>query len=424
MATVATVPFGNSKGKPLGEAEEKDLKFVFEAIAQKLTDNPNKDYAAKDRQLLGLIKAELVAKRGHDGAQYVIPTAPPAGASAPARTAPAQAAPQQTSALAKIEGATLVGSTRNTEQINDLLEKASRDAHLITPATVCGSLPEGCEVALSFVKVNPDASKSGPGDVSEVGGGKLNLAAHVIKKIGAAAGVSWVTNESGRLDNGSDPHYVHFRAVGTVKNFDGSLRKISGEVEIDMREGSPQVVAMEQRAKDGSNFASQLRDTRFFILRHAETKAKARAIIDLGMKRSYTAAELAKPFQVARLMWTGRTDDPELRRIFAEKQADAMIGANAMLYGGQPMAPVRQAPPQVQAGVPYRQIVDAPQPAQLGHAPPPVGGISSDDEDEAAGEQGPAESTPRPAARPAKKAEPTGEIPDEIEQPYAEKGGL
>ena len=174
---------------------------------------------------------------------------------------------------------------------------------------------------------------------------------------------------------------------------------------------------MKARAKDGANIESQIRDTRLFLLRHAETKAKLRAIADMGVRRSYTAEELSKPFRVARLMWTGRTNDPELKRVFAEKTADAMIGAASAMYGMQsapaPRAPIRQ--------------VEAP--ALSGHAPPALGAPSrgwDDDAELVDYEQpqqraaAPARSAPVnvPAARPTPRpAQPM----DEIEQPYADE---
>jgi len=138
---------------------------------------------------------------------------------------------------------------------------------------------------------------------------------------------------------------------------------VSGEVEMDMRDGSPQIVAMKSRASSQKGFESQLRDTRLFLLRHAETKAKLRAIADMGVKRSYTAAELRKPFAVARLMWTGETDDPELKKEAFRMQHEKMVGASSALYGDD----------------------DATTPAKLpkfeGHEAPPVGEVADDDGD-------------------------------------------
>jgi hypothetical protein len=201
------------------------------------------------------------------------------------------------------------------------------------------------------------------------------LLGHVVKQIAAAAGVSWIMEQTGRLDDGSDPHFCHFRAVGMVTSFDGSKRVVSGEVDMDLRDGSPQVDALKARAAAKKRDASdQIREMRLFILRHAETKSKLRAICDIGLRRSYTERELSKPFVVARLMWTGQSDDPELRRMYAEKMADAQMAGVMGLYGNAAALPRRAPAPQ------RPQLAHAGQFA--GHAPPPVGALTAGAEPE------------------------------------------
>jgi len=293
--------------------------------------------------------------------------------------------------LAKRKDSVLSTAISDPRAVTERLANYRDEFHLVSPATSCDALPPGCGVAVSLVWVDPNADKFGPGEVYKVTGGKLGLSGTTLKRIGAAAGVDWDPKQSGRLDSGQDPHYCHYRAVGYVRNFDGSERTVSGEVEIDMRDGSPQVIAMEARAKEGSNFESQLRDTRHFLLRHAETKAKLRAIADIGIKRSYTAAELEKPFAVARLMWTGETNDPELKREFARMHAEHMIEGRRRLYGDDSPRPVAQ----------FR-----------GHEPPPVGVVDEDIDDyggydaEAVGEEKPPSS---PSQEPPAEPPPVGD---------------
>lgn len=394
MASAFTIPGGKNKGVALADADDGSIRYWYDRIGKDLAENPDKPYAERDRGWLAAARAEL-GKRGvvlddvGGGAQR-------GAADRPATSGGGAHQQRQAAPLARRpETQVAMGSLRDATEINAQLDVAVSQYHLVSPATSCGALPEGCEVALSMIKVSANTDKGGPGEVAPVGGGKLSLSGFVLKRIAAAAGVSWDMNATGRLDDGSDPHYASYRAVGWVRNFDGSARCISGEVEIDMREGSPQLVAMKARAKDGANIESQIRDTRLFILRHAETKAKLRAIADMGVKRSYTAAELDKPFCVARLMWTGRTNDPDLKRIFAEKTADAMIGAASAMYGTQ-SAPVQRAPQALQ--------VHAPQvPAMGGHPPPALGAASrgwDDDHDLVDMEQPYAAPAPRPTPKP------------------------
>lgn len=284
--------------------------------------------------------------------------------------APAQGASAST-ALAKPAGAPMSGTSRDAQVLTGQLQYAQANYHLVSPATSVGSLPEGCEVALCKVLI--EGAETYP-----VGGGKKGLQKSALDKIAAAAGVSWDPRQSRRLDDGSDPYYCAYLAVGTYRHFDGTVITIQGTKEMDLRPGSAQV----QKINETSSAAAvQLRDTRAHIVAHAESKARLRAIRSLGLRSSYTDDELRKPFVVARLMWTGRTEDPTLRRIFAEMQAKAMIGGVQALYGHEPStAPIGALP------------------AAAPHRPPPVGMVPADEED--GGYVPPPPPTPKPASPP------------------------
>lgn len=271
---------------------------------------------------------------------------------------------------------------REPDAITKRLTEMAERFHLVAPATEIDHVPEGFGVSVSMVQISGDnfvqngrytnVNKRGPGDVYDVGGGKVGLSKRPLEQIWAAAGGSWNLALTGRLDDGSDPRYVHFRAVGVARNFDGTPREVSGEVEIDARDGSDLINEIETKArereanenhrgkKDGG--ASQILELRKFLLRHAESKAKLRAIASLGVKRSYYASELDKPFAVARLTFTGQTDDPELRREFSRMAAASALGGAQSLFG--PGAPSPAALPAAPAG----------------HPPPPVGSVDDDDE--------------------------------------------
>ena len=241
------------------------------------------------------------------------------------------------------------GIARTTDAANEQLRAAAEHYNLVSPASSLASLPDGCEVALSVVTVDPAPAS---GEVYDVGGGKLGLSKVILDRISAAAGVSWDASQSRRIDDGANPHYCHFRAVGTYKHFDSTPMQVIGEKEMDLRDGSPQIEALYERfraAKDRGGRAKdptgQIREMRLHILAHAETKARLRAVRSLGLKTAYTQAELRRPFVVARLMFTGRTDDPDLKRIAYQMRMASALGGMAALYG--PAAPVRLAPPQI-----------------------------------------------------------------------------
>lgn len=350
-----TIPGGQEKGTPLSEASDRTLEYWIGRISSDLQKDPNKRYADRDRAWLAAAQAE----QGRRSGQSELGTQPavPAPQTALARSGP----PAASISLGK--------ASRDPAAITKALDEFNEQFHLVTPATTVDVLPEGFGVSLSLVKVNPSTDRDGPGEVYAVGGGKVGLSGPKILEIAGAAGVDWLPAESGRLDNGKDPHYVHFRSVCIVKNFDGTPRRLAGEVEIDARDGSPQIDEIETKAANAKpnprDPRPQILELRKFILRHAETKSKLRAIASMGVKRSYHPKELAKPFAVARLNWTGQSDDPVLRRDFARMGAEKMLGGAQTLYGQQPTP---------------AQLPRAPQQFE-GHDPPPVGSVDDAEHD-------------------------------------------
>lgn len=276
-----------------------------------------------------------------------------------------------------------VGSFDSGARANEILQAASEQFHLVSPASSVGSLPEGCEVATSFVRVDRE------NETYDVGGGKRGLAKVALDRIASAAGVSWDPIASCRLDDGSDPYYCLFRAVGTMRGFDGSPVTITGTKEMDLRPRSPQLDAIEARAKEGKSSEKQIREMRLHILGHAESKARLRAIRSIGLRTSYDDKDLKKPFLVARLVFTGRTEDPTLEREFALMRAHAMLGSVSALYGTSPA-------PQLVAAPPVQRM-------SSGVRPPPVGRSVDIDEDDI---PEPRRSPPPPPARSAAPAAP------------------
>lgn len=289
---------------------------------------------------------------------------------------------------------TFSGSHREPGTIARILEKAAAEFNLVSPATSCGTLPEGCSVALSTVLIDSrlesknNRQVSVSGEIYEVTG-KWGLAKIALERIASAAGVSWDPVASRRLDDGSDPHYCLFQAVGTYTDFDGRERQIVGTKEMDLRIGSPQCLAIEDRARDDKGREKQIREMRLHLVGHAESKARLRAIRSLGIRPAYSLDDLRKPFVVAKLMFTGETNDPVLRHEFAILQAKALLGGRRTLYG-EPSAP---------------QLAPAPIRSPAVVPPPPVGQSYADDDPESSRRQ-PTTSAPAPepsSARPAQR---------------------
>ena len=348
MATAFTIPGRQQKRTPIDEADDRSLNYWVDRISKSLAEDPGGRFADRDTQWLEAARAEL-ARRAAGGA----PAAAPATQAAPAAAQRRAPAPQTALARSTSGSVAIAGSHARADEIAAALAEAEQSFHLVSPATQCGSLPEGTEVVISMVTVDARVGRDGKplsADIYPVGMGKFGLSKAPLDRIAGAAGVDWDPVLTRRMDDARDPYYCAFQAVGYVRSFDGTRRTITGTKEMDLRDGSPQCEALAGRKRDGSGDASkQIREMRLHILGHAESKAKLRAIRSLGLQTSYRPEEFSKPFAVARLMFTGRTADPELRREFARMNADAMIGGTRALYGA-PALPAPTAAPARPAG--------------------------------------------------------------------------
>lgn len=318
-------------------------------------------------------------------------------------------------------------NSRNPDEVNNALRAAREQAHLISPMTVCPGLPEGCEVSLALVYVNTET------DTYKVQGTqKRALLKHKLEEIATAAGVSWDPQCSVRTDPGNEPSRCSYKAVGHYRQPDGSIITIVGDKEVDLREGSPLVVGVRQQQLEKAReigkekkwseefiqkYAKQRADNqimqaRLHVMSLAQSKARNRAIRSLGVKAAYDPAEFAKPFAVLRTVWTGKTDDPVLRRLFAMETARAFLGTREMLYGPPPRGiPVMDA-----------EATEVPAKTDAGKSEPPKPAPAAEPAPKpAATAPKPAAAAPAPAAtapspRPAPAAEPAG-LPAAPERP-------
>lgn len=242
------------------------------------------------------------------------------------------------------------GTFRDVGRITVLLEKAQEQCNLITPATSIGSLPEGWEVSVSSLLVNVDRDTYKAEDAPAT---MRCLGRTALDQIAAAAAVSWEPRLSGRQDDGRDPRYCRYLVTGRYRHFDGQWVTRPDEYEIDLRDPSPTLpdggadyvkICLEAERDNNRDPMPRLARVRRDILSLTITKARNRALRDLGIRGSYTYDELARPFVVIRMAFTGATEDVELRRQFALLNAQRMLGAESALYG-QPETPVRALPP-------------------------------------------------------------------------------
>jgi len=267
------------------------------------------------------------------------------------------------------------------------------------------AIPPGHAIAPSLVMIGDDDVYPVPGNKEKVCLGKTAL-----NRVAAAAGVRWDPVLTRRLDDGSNPHYCHYRAVGVVTDVDGQERIFSEEKEVDLRDGSAQMAIIVRSGikKNQRNYApkivnynadivliepdysdrvairawrhaiaaynaaywqvpknqrtglwsltdplDQVDEIRAHILSHASTKAKNRALrMGLGVPIAGTAKNM-QAFLVCRSIFTGQFGDAAIDASVAQQITAAALGAKHRLYGAI-------------AGPP------APEPVQERHAPPAV----------------------------------------------------
>lgn len=244
----------------------------------------------------------------------------------------------------------IAGTYSTAEAAAQRLMMAAQHCNLVGGASVC-PLKVGHQIVISVVPIN--AGKAYPTNRTakalakgqhvdpehpdytppEWGPGKADLMA-----LAAAAGVQWI--ECRRLDDKSDPYFCHYRVIGEYPSIDGSMRRIDNERDVDLRDGSPQIDGM-------GDF--QVKGLRENMIRLAITKARLRAIREaFGVPHSMTAEELKKPWVFSRMIFTGHSDDPAVRLLFAQTVAMQQLAATNALYGqlaGAPAVPALPAIP-------------------------------------------------------------------------------
>lgn len=275
---------------------------------------------------------------------------------------PKQEAPQTTVDWAIDQ---IAGTYSNVAEASQKLKLAATHCHLIGGAAVMPNI-EGHDIQITVIPINrADCYPLKGSDPPKKGIPKVTL-----MTIANAAAVEWV--ETSRVDDGSDPHFAEYHVLGRYKAIDGTYRQIPGDRDNDLRDGSNQI-----RGKT-ENDINQLRAN---LIRSCITKAKLRALRDaFGVSQGMLETELDKPFVVARAVFTGRSEDPQLRRVFGQVIAYQQLAATAALYGGQMPAlqlPAMQEEPKRLAAraVDYDahgEVIDAPAATRPPPVPPPA----------------------------------------------------
>lgn len=338
--TQFTIPGGSEKGVSVEEASSETLSYWIKRCSQSIRDEKSRN-PAREQAFIDAMQAVLASRGGSapaDGQRARKAQTQTREPAAAADRADARAARAASALALRSQAESLSGSWAQPHTVLDTIRKARAVAHVVSPQPSCSSILVGCAVASSIVLIDID-------EETYPVNSKLGLDKVALERIASAANMSWHPVLSRRIDKGTDPYYVAWRAVGLVRNFDGSWAPKLGNVALDLR--SPDT------ADAAGMSEKELRNARKFILRLAESKAMNRAIRRMGVRTQYTREALEKPFVVMSLVFTGQSDNPEIQKYLMERIADKFLSAGDAMYGGggAPAAlPAGQTPPVLEEG--------------------------------------------------------------------------
>lgn len=257
-------------------------------------------------------------------------------------------------------------STYNADEGALWLEEAATKGHVVAPSMSIQMFPHGRGLAVSIVRVT-DFNSQGTELYPIQGSSNLGLHKNVLDNIGRGYAIDWPREWSvdlpftkpGALQpdpRDEDPWVVQWQVCGRVRKLDGGWTTLPAMVkEVDLREGSAEIeqirvrqadkavsdlppnatqAAIDQRLAFGKKKAdAEIAQIRKFIKSHAQTKARLMVIGTL-VRRSYSKEELQKPFYVFSSIWVGRSDNPEIDKMFAQGAMEMEMSARGVLYGG------------------------------------------------------------------------------------------
>ena len=203
------------------------------------------------------------------------------------------------------------------------IQRFDETKYLVLAPIELGHTPAMHTPMVSVVSIDPDPKG---GDVHELAG-KFAYSKASLDRIAAAAGICWLPENCGRTDNGADPEIVRFRMSGKRKELDGQWRVVTREYEFDLAARQAELEAsaanknanitdtnQRQRAID-AYVAKEMVQLRKFKVQRAESGAANRVTrVFLGIKASYTGAQIARPVVIPKLVFTPDYSDPDVKK--------------------------------------------------------------------------------------------------------------
>lgn len=216
--------------------------------------------------------------------------------------------------------------------------------NVLVPKAV--SFGPAVKIAVQMVELDSDIDpqKKRSKDFWSIDGKDYILSANAIRKLAVAADIKWVTAECG-IDG--EPAYdpktgqinrIRYKAVCIVITSLGTIKNGIGIYEYNYANDLQDHRFREKEKINGKWVATkkikwnQVNQRRQFAIQLIESGAKARAIYDaLGIiEKSYSKADISKPFIVPCVIDDLDYSDPVIKRMVAERA----LGAQRDVYGG------------------------------------------------------------------------------------------
>jgi hypothetical protein len=226
------------------------------------------------------------------------------------------------------------------EFVQRFLTEARNTAHILTPFARSNvpMIPDGWDVYFHQYKISTEVAKDTEGkpyykdgEIYAIRGtGRVALTKVGLWRLEQLAGVSWEDPRTGvstihRMDDGKDCHVCRYQATGYIRDIDGQIRTESDGFGYDLRDGSPQAVAMTPK---------ELPKARQNIEQLTITKCKLRVLRGLlGIQTSFKLEELEKPFVVLKMQFNLDRMDPEIKKKLDTIMAAKQMGIEKELFG-------------------------------------------------------------------------------------------
>jgi hypothetical protein len=247
---------------------------------------------------------------------------------------------------------------RDLDSVMSAVDTWRQKAFVVGVATM-GEIPSGHKVVINIVSVDPDEPGCTYPTGGQIGRGQdaeklVGLGKTILDRIALAAGLDWIPEMSGRIDDGSDPNRIVYQATTSHTDLTGAVHTVTQQYEMNFEARAKVLRTSKERQWEDkqqyADFRAKNPDKERFIdlavrtdieamrvqgIGRAESGAKNRAVAAaLGLRRGgYTASELRrKPFAVFRLV-----DDIDWQNDPVAHSAQIMRAsglAKALAYGG------------------------------------------------------------------------------------------